>query len=125
MWIFGLVGTEKSAIAQTIAERCLAAGLFLAAFFFSRFDPTRNHLGSLVATLAYQIRAKFPVLGTSLKILIASRPEQTFSFAFNSINHMNLTTRLPLNQTYLPQRDIRVLLEDKFNHPSNESVYPH
>jgi hypothetical protein len=193
MWIFGLVGTGKSAIAQTIAERCLAAGLLLAAFFFSRSDPTRNHPGSLVATLAYQIRANIvafgdlienyisqdPLLFTKsfetqlltliikplqtlaasgtlkdksspqliiidgldechdsaaqsnivavisralqnykipLKILIASRPEQTISFAFNSINHMNLTTRLPLDKTYLPQRDIRVLLEDKFNH---------
>jgi hypothetical protein len=192
MWMFGPVGTGKSAIAQTIAERCLAAGLLLAAFFFSRSDPTRNHPGSLVATLAYQIRAKIPefedliekyisqdpliftksfetqlltliikplqtmaasetLKNTSspqliiidgldechdsaaqanivavisralqtykipLKILIASRPEQTISFAFNSINHMNLTTRLPLDDTYLPHRDIRVLLEAKFN----------
>ena len=193
MWMFGPVGTGKSAIAQTIAERCLAAGLLLAAFFFSRSDPTRNHSGPLVATLAYQIRAKIPevedlieksisqdpliftksfetqlltliikplqTMATSetlkntsppqlividgldechdsaaqsnivavisralqtykipLKILIASRPEQTISFAFNSINHMNLITRLPLDDTYLPHRDIRVLLEAKFKH---------
>ena len=192
MWMFGPVGTGKSAIAQTIAERCLAAGLLLAAFFFSRSDPTRNHPGSLVATLAYQIRAKIPEFADlieksisqdpliftksfetqlltlivkplqtmaasetlkntpspqliiidgldechdsaaqsnivavisqalqtykiPLKILIASRPEQAISFAFNSINHMNLTTRLPLDDTYLPHRDIRVLLESKFN----------
>ena len=51
-----------------------------------------------------------------LKILIASRPEQPISFAFNSINHTHLTTRLPLDDAYLPQRDIRVLLERKFNH---------
>ena len=192
MWMFGPVGTGKSAIAQTIAERCLAADLFLAAFFFSRSYPARNHPGSLVATLAYQIWTSIPEFGdliessisqdpliftksfetqlmtliikplqtlsTSetfkgrsprqliiidgldecndsaaqfnivtvisralqnykipLKILIASRPEQTISFAFNSINHLNLTTRLPLDHTYLPHQDIRVLLEDKFN----------
>jgi len=193
MWIFGPVGTGKSAIAQTIAERCLAASLLLAAFFFSRSDPTRNHPKSLVATLAYQLRAKIfgfedlignsisqdPLIFTKsfetqlltliikplqtmassgafkdesspqliiidgldecqdsaaqsnivavisralqsykipLKILIASRPEQPISFAFNSINHTNLITRLPLDDTYLPQRDIRILLEDKLNH---------
>lgn len=194
IWMFGPVGTGKSAIAQTIAERCLAAGLLLAAFFFSRSDATRNHPGSLVATLAYQIRTHIvgfegliesyisqdPLIFTKsfetqllaliikplqtmaasgglqdidkaspqliiidgldecrdsaaqsniiavisralqnhkirLKILIASRPEQSISFAFNSLNHTNLTTRLPLDNTYLPQRDIRILLEDKFN----------
>ena len=34
MWVNGAAGTGKSAIAQTIAERCHNLGLLLSSFFF-------------------------------------------------------------------------------------------
>ncbi|KAF4609683.1 hypothetical protein D9613_012043 [Agrocybe pediades] len=60
MWLRGSAGCGKSTIAQTTIERCLEKGVKLAAFFFNRFDPTRNHSKHLIATLAYQVYAAFP-----------------------------------------------------------------
>src|SRR6266581_2883083 len=55
MWLYAAAGAGKSAIAQTIAELCHAENILLAAFFFSRSDPSRNNAKSLVASIAYQI----------------------------------------------------------------------
>ncbi|KDR68995.1 hypothetical protein GALMADRAFT_77862, partial [Galerina marginata CBS 339.88] len=60
MWIYGPAGSGKSAIAQTIAERCAEEGYLLASFFFFRSDPTRNHPRSFIPTIAYQIAANLP-----------------------------------------------------------------
>ncbi|KAF9552195.1 hypothetical protein CPC08DRAFT_592471, partial [Agrocybe pediades] len=60
MWLRGPAGCGKSTIAQTTIERCLEKGFKLAAFFFNRFDPSRNHSRQLIATLAYQVYTAFP-----------------------------------------------------------------
>ena len=60
MWLHGAAGAGKSAIAQTIAERCQALNLLLASFFFSRSDPSRSHAKYLIATIAYQVAMNFP-----------------------------------------------------------------
>jgi len=60
MWLTGAAGAGKSAIAQSIVEVCMEQGLILASFFFSRSDSTRNHAGSFVATLSYQLYCAFP-----------------------------------------------------------------
>ncbi|KAF9565036.1 hypothetical protein CPC08DRAFT_211551 [Agrocybe pediades] len=59
MWLNGAAGCGKSAIAQSTVESCIEQGLPLASFFFNRSDSTRNHAGSLVATLAYQLYCAF------------------------------------------------------------------
>ncbi|KAF4612277.1 hypothetical protein D9613_003583 [Agrocybe pediades] len=55
LWLKGAAGAGKSAIARSVAERCSDEGLLLGTFFFGAADPTRNHVGKLVATLSYQI----------------------------------------------------------------------
>ncbi|KAF9565062.1 hypothetical protein CPC08DRAFT_212469 [Agrocybe pediades] len=70
MWLNGAAGCGKSAIAQSTVESCIERGLPLASFFFSRSDSTRNHAGSLVATLAYQLYCAFP--GTEVQTDILS-----------------------------------------------------
>ncbi|KAF4617242.1 hypothetical protein D9613_006390 [Agrocybe pediades] len=60
MWLNGAAGCGKSAIAQSTVESCIEHGLPLASFFFSKSDSTRNHAGSLIATLAYQLYCAFP-----------------------------------------------------------------
>ena len=69
IWIFGPVGTGKSAIAQTIAERCLAAGLLLAAFFFSPPTARETTPDLLWQHSPINLGQKFPRLRTSLGIL--------------------------------------------------------
>ncbi|KAF9543231.1 hypothetical protein CPC08DRAFT_700543 [Agrocybe pediades] len=70
MWLNGAAGGGKSAIAQSTVESCIEQGLPLANFFFSKSDITRNHAGSLVATLAYQLYCAFP--GTKIQTGILS-----------------------------------------------------
>ncbi|KAF9565045.1 hypothetical protein CPC08DRAFT_630422 [Agrocybe pediades] len=71
MWLNGAAGCGKSAIAQSTVESCIKQGLPLASFFFSRSDPTRNHAGSLVPTLAYQLYCAFPQTEVQTHILSA------------------------------------------------------
>ncbi|KAF4621697.1 hypothetical protein D9613_012831 [Agrocybe pediades] len=60
LWLKGAAGAGKSAIARSVAERCLDEGLLLGTFFFGAADSTRNHVGRLVATLSYQISLVLP-----------------------------------------------------------------
>ncbi|KAK7020222.1 hypothetical protein VNI00_017790 [Paramarasmius palmivorus] len=54
MWVYGTVGVGKSAIAQTLCEK-FADSCLAASFFFSRTDPSRNHIDRFVATIAHQL----------------------------------------------------------------------
>jgi len=191
MWVYGPAGAGKSAIAQTIAEMCEQEMILLASFFFSRNDPSRNSVNSLIATLAYQITLNLPdvreailsavehdplvfsksfavqvetlivaplqplaeagyfndsssrrlviidgldecsdpkvqqnilqVLANAwqqhrlpLVFLIASRPEQHISLAFNTGLLLSITSRLALDESHLPDNDIKLFLTDKF-----------
>ncbi|KAJ2912595.1 hypothetical protein MD484_g7811, partial [Candolleomyces efflorescens] len=53
--ITGAAGSGKSALQQTIAERCESSGILGSAYFFSSTDPTRNTISTVVATIAFQV----------------------------------------------------------------------
>jgi len=191
IWVYGPAGAGKSAIAQTIAEMCEREMILLASFFFSRNDPSRSTVNSLVATIAYQIILNLPhvrdaILAaiehdplifskslavqvkslivvplqplaeagffndpTSLRLIIidgldecfdpkvqrnivevlanaqrqhrlpliylfASRPEQHISLAFSTGILPNMTTSIALDESYLPDEDIKLFLTDRF-----------
>ncbi|RXW19267.1 hypothetical protein EST38_g6580 [Candolleomyces aberdarensis] len=54
----GAAGAGKSALQQTIAERCTELDILSAGFFCSSTDPTRNTIDFIVPTIAYQIGLK-------------------------------------------------------------------
>lgn len=58
----GAAGAGKSALQQTIAERCLSMGILASAFFFYTADKTRNSLTGVIPTMAYQLGLKHPTL---------------------------------------------------------------
>jgi len=60
MWLYGAAGAGKSAIARTMAEIFHSRQQLLATFFFSRQDSSRNHIKSVIATLAYNITLSVP-----------------------------------------------------------------
>jgi len=62
IWLNGAAGAGKSAIMQTLAEFCDEQEYLLASFFFGRLDNSRNHAGSLIATIAYQIYTNIPAI---------------------------------------------------------------
>ncbi|KAF5319554.1 hypothetical protein D9619_008316 [Psilocybe cf. subviscida] len=74
MWLSGPAGAGKSAIMQTVAERCKQHGRHAANFFFFRGDVTRNHAQPLVATLVYQLRALYPALDKLLEDCLTATP---------------------------------------------------
>ncbi|KAF9568151.1 hypothetical protein CPC08DRAFT_702577 [Agrocybe pediades] len=71
LWLNGAAGAGKSAIAQSTIEQGIERDLLFASFFFSRSDPSRNHSGPLVATLAYQLYCAFPETAVQTTILSA------------------------------------------------------
>ncbi|KAF9544211.1 hypothetical protein CPC08DRAFT_417670, partial [Agrocybe pediades] len=75
MWLNGAAGCGKSAIAQSTIESCIERGMLVASFFFSKSDPTRNHTGPLVATLAYQLYCAFPETKVQSEILSAIKQD--------------------------------------------------
>ena len=60
MWLYGVDGAGKSAIARTMAEKLRCRQQLFATFFFSGADPSRNHIKSVIATLAYNITLSVP-----------------------------------------------------------------
>ena len=64
-----------------------------------------------------------------LIFLIASRPDQHISFAFSTGFLPSITTRLALDDSYLPDKDIELFLTDKFqeiksSHPRRAYIPP-
>ncbi|TFK19590.1 hypothetical protein FA15DRAFT_697413 [Coprinopsis marcescibilis] len=60
IWLSGPFGTGKSAIQQTIAERCDEAGTLAASFFFSHQSSERNNSRKFVPTVAWQVAKSVP-----------------------------------------------------------------
>ncbi len=73
-WLNGAAGAGKSAICQTIAERCILHGILVASFFFFRADSSRNTIDPVVATLAYQIIQLIPETKKYIVETIESNP---------------------------------------------------
>ena len=70
----GSAGSGKSAIAQTICEQCAEKDILGASFFFSVTDPTRNHPGRFIATLAYQLADSIPVVRSHVLAAVQRDP---------------------------------------------------
>jgi len=60
MWLYGVAGAGKLVIGRTMAEILESRQQLLATFFFLRDDPSRNHIKSVIATLAYNITLSVP-----------------------------------------------------------------
>ncbi|RXW13312.1 hypothetical protein EST38_g12541 [Candolleomyces aberdarensis] len=58
----GAARSSKSALQQTISERCAGSKILGSTFFFSSQDPTRNDLSRIVPTIAYQLGQHAPTL---------------------------------------------------------------
>ncbi|KAF4617854.1 hypothetical protein D9613_006413 [Agrocybe pediades] len=109
MWLSGAAGCGKSAIAQSTVESCIERGMPLASFFFNRSDSTRNHAGSLVATLTYQLYCAFRGTDVQKDILSAIQDDplifkKTIQHQFTSLiirplmNHFSKDQSTQLHQ---------------------------
>ena len=82
LWLSGSAGSGKSAIAQTVSERCKQNDRLAATFFFFHTSSERNTSERLVATLAYQIALSVP----GAKEFIANAVEDDPSVFSKDIN---------------------------------------
>ncbi|KAF5324310.1 hypothetical protein D9619_011293 [Psilocybe cf. subviscida] len=73
-WLSGPAGAGKSAIVQTIAERCKQRKVPHANFFFFRADTSRSNASSLVATLLHQILLLYPSQKEPVATLLSDNP---------------------------------------------------
>ena len=74
MVMHGPAGSGKSALAQSIAERCKAQRWLTAAFFFSRTAPGRNNGHSLFPTIVYQLISSHPEVRPAIRIRLWREP---------------------------------------------------
>ncbi|KAF8198403.1 hypothetical protein BJ912DRAFT_25561 [Pholiota molesta] len=74
LWLHGAVGAGKSALMQSTAERCAAASVAIASFFFCRSDPVRNTLARVVPTLVYQLLQAVPGVAGEILAAVARHP---------------------------------------------------
>ncbi|KAF5324186.1 hypothetical protein D9619_011178 [Psilocybe cf. subviscida] len=79
-WLSGPAGAGKSAIVQTVAERCDERKVPHANFFFFRGDSSRSHASPLVATLLHQIILLYPSLQGHVAVILF-----TDRFIFDSV----------------------------------------
>ncbi|PPQ74279.1 hypothetical protein CVT24_001195 [Panaeolus cyanescens] len=74
IWLHGVAGVGKTAIAKSFAERLQGLGMLAASFFFWRPDPGRSDDRNLVPTLAYQLARSIPPLRSFIEDAIADDP---------------------------------------------------
>lgn len=76
MWLHGPAGSGKSALAQTIAEKCRDAGILAACFFFSRNSSSSNRSDGrlVIATLVHQLVSSFPRIRSYIQKYVDNNP---------------------------------------------------
>ena len=70
----GAAGSGKSALQQTVAEKCVAEGILASSFFFSSTDNTRNNVSTIIPTIAYQLGTKNPSLRQAIGAIVKDNP---------------------------------------------------
>jgi len=95
MWLYGAAGAGKSAIARTMAEKLHSRQKLLATFFFSRQDSSRNHINSVIATLAYKIALTVP---EARPLIVATIENDPLIFHSGFVHQLQKLIIEPLHQ---------------------------
>jgi hypothetical protein len=70
----GAAGSGKSALQQTIAEKCSRLGILTSTFCFSASDPTRNTVSAVIPTIAYQFGSNNRALREAISEAVTQDP---------------------------------------------------
>lgn len=73
-WVHGHAGAGKTALAQSIAERCAVNQWLAASFFFSRDVADRRTMKHFLPTIAYQLLDTVPSARAALRKAVKKRP---------------------------------------------------
>ncbi|KAJ7769700.1 hypothetical protein DFH07DRAFT_768964 [Mycena maculata] len=73
LWLYGLAGSGKAAVAQSFCQRLQDEGRLGGSFFFKRGHPSRRNATKLFPTIAYQLSLLLP----EFNHYISERAEET------------------------------------------------
>jgi hypothetical protein len=88
MWLYGPAGVGKSAIAQTIAEKCDHDKKLAASFFFLRESEDRGTAMPLFPTLAWQLAHSIPSTVAYIEFAIRKYPLLPTKSIDKQFNHL-------------------------------------
>lgn len=101
LWLSGGAGAGKSAIAQSLAEQWADQGILLATFFFSRSDSSRNHVGTLIATIVAQIYQIMPP--TTRELILRAIEDDPLIWSRDIVAQFQVLIAKPLHDLTLSQ----------------------
>ncbi|KAF5324379.1 hypothetical protein D9619_011190 [Psilocybe cf. subviscida] len=119
-WLSGPAGAGKSAIVQTIAERCNQRGVPHANFFFFRADTSRSDASPLMATLLHQIILLYPALRDPVATILSVNPLIFDSVLENQLVQLIVTPLRAIQQSSSTYRPL-ILLIDGLDECDSES----
>ncbi|KAJ2927717.1 hypothetical protein H1R20_g9381, partial [Candolleomyces eurysporus] len=70
----GAAGSGKSALQQTVAEKCSRLNILSSTFFFSSSDPTRNTVSAVIPTIAYQLGSNNTTVREAISAAVTKDP---------------------------------------------------
>ena len=111
IWLNGPAGAGKSAIAQTISERCLRERL-AASFFFLRNSSDRGTATRLFTTLAWQLAKSIPELLSYVELAIETEPlfpTKSLDIQFDRLIVQPLQELLRDEPDFCPQKSLVVV----------------
>ena len=99
MWLNGLAGTGKSAIAQTAVEWCDAQGQLVLSFFCSHNTYIHNNPHLIFPFLAIQLAQKCPKVRSTVVSLLRFNPNIVHELPFDQVEKLIVE---PLKSTGIP-----------------------
>ncbi|KAF5324340.1 hypothetical protein D9619_011193 [Psilocybe cf. subviscida] len=120
-WLSGPAGAGKSAIVQTIAERCDQHKVPQVNFFFFRADPSRSNASPLVATLLHQIILLYPSLRDPVANMLTINPLIFGSVLENQLVQLIVTPLQAIKQSSSSSYRPLMLLIDGLDECDSES----
>ena len=118
-WLNGLVGTGKTTIAQTIAERLFAEGRLGASFFCSRDFEDRSDLRLIFPTLAFQLAHKYPNFRSLFVSLLRANPDVVHESLHSQMQKMIVE---PLRKTGVSTVLVIDALDECKDHESTSAI---
>jgi Cdc6-like AAA superfamily ATPase len=118
-WLNGLTGTGKSAIAQTVADRCDAYGRLGSSVFCSRDVNSHNNLRSIFPTLAIQLAQKDPEVRSILVPLLRSNPDVVYESPSDQVEKLIVK---PLKSRNVPAVIVIDTLDEWTNGTSQSAI---
>lgn len=122
-WLSGPAGAGKSAIMQSVANRCEGHGAPYAIFCFLRGDPARNNTSPLVATLLWQITTSYPSLKGPVSRLLLTDPSILDSPLENQLTQLIVAPLRDLQQQRSSVYQPPMLLIDGIDECAPDSQY--